>query len=63
MKKNQSNSGVFSLETPCDQKVSIYKNERSGNYFFAKTDLDAENRVKATNVWIDENGSVCITVK
>ena len=49
--KNQSNAGVFSLESPYDQKISIYKNEVSGNYFFAKTNMNAENRVVASSVW------------
>ena len=60
--KNQNNSGVFSLESDCDQKISIFKNERSGNYFFAKPST-ARNRVKATSAWVDEDGNVCINIK
>ena len=62
MIKNQSNAGVFSLEEECDQKISIYKNSRSGNYFFAKPCRTAENRVKATKAWVDSEGNVCINV-
>jgi len=61
MVKNQNNSGVFSLESECDQKISFYKNDISGNYFFAKPS-DAKNRVKATKVWIDKDGNVCVNI-
>ena len=61
--KNQSNAGVFSLESPCDQKISIYKNEASGNYFFAKTNMEAKNRVVVARVWLDSNGNICVKVK
>jgi len=61
--KNQSNSGVFSLESDCDQKISFYKNEISGNYFFAKPSPQAENRIKATKAWVDDDGNVCVNIK
>lgn len=62
MNKNQNNANVFSLETPCDQKITIFKNTISGNYFFAKPEPNAQNRVKASKVWIDDAGDICVRV-
>ncbi|HHZ95397.1 MAG TPA: hypothetical protein EYN67_07540 [Flavobacteriales bacterium] len=59
--KNQDNSHIFDKPKGV-QVISVYKNEASGNYFFAKPCKTARNRVEIKNASIDKDGNVVVSV-
>lgn len=58
MDKNQANSNVIYKENP--QEISIYRNDSTGNLFFAKHCETAENRVKPKKVMLDDRGVILV---
>ena len=58
MIKQQANSNVIYRNNP--QEIGIYRNDRSGNLFFAKYNKDAENLVKPKKVMLDDRGVVLV---
>lgn len=58
MIKNQCNSNVIYKVNP--QEIAIYRNDGSGNLFFAKYNEHATNRVKPKKVTLDDRGVILV---
>lgn len=43
-------------------RMGLYVNDKSSNLFYAQYDEHASNRIKPTDVYIDNDGAICIDV-
>ena len=58
MVKQQNNSNVIYKSNP--QEIAIYRNDSSGNLFFAKYNEHATNIVKPKKAILDKRGVILV---
>ena len=57
-----TNGREFCADCSNPKRVGVYLNVKTGNYFYGN-ECEAENRVKPSKVWIDDDGYICVQVK